>query len=104
MKRRRGTPRFDATDPLLDAKPVDELDLHRHTAAELPELVRVFLTNWVCRAPGGVVRIITGKGRGSAGKPVLGLKVAALLRTELEHLVGDWDRDADDAGYVVRLR
>jgi hypothetical protein len=35
---------------------------------------------------------------------VLKPKVATLLRTELRHVVADWDRDADDAGYVVRLR
>jgi DNA-nicking Smr family endonuclease len=104
MKRRRGTPRFDATDPLLDAKPVAELDLHGHTAVEVPALVTGFLTSWSRRAPGRVVRIITGKGRGSAGKPVLRGKVAALLRGALRHLVADWSSDSDDAGFVVRIR
>ena len=104
MKRHRGTPRFDASDPLLDAKPVAVLDLHGYTATEAVEAVRRFLATWARGARGGVVHIITGKGRGSGGRPVLKPKVATLLRTELRHLVADWDRDADDAGYIVRLR
>lgn len=104
MKRRRSSPRFDTSDPLLDARPAAVLDLHGHTAAETPALVKGFLANWARRAPGGVVRIITGKGRGSAGGPVLKPKVATLLRGEIRHLVADWAADVDDAGYVVRLR
>ena len=71
MKRHRGAPRFDARDPLLDAKPVAELDLHGQKAGEVTGQVRGFLTNWARRTPGGVVRIITGKGKGSAGRAVL---------------------------------
>lgn len=104
MKRRRGTPRFDASDSFLDAKPVAVLDLHRYTASAAVEVVTGFLAAWARGAPGGVVHIITGKGRGSAGRPVLRPKVATLLRTQLRHLVADWDRDADDGGFVVRLR
>ena len=104
MKRRRGAPRFDTSDAFLDAKPVAVLDLHGYSASEAVEVVRGFLASWAPHAHGGVVHIITGKGRGSGGRPVLKPKVATLLRTELRHLVADWDRDADDAGYVVRLR
>jgi DNA-nicking Smr family endonuclease len=104
VKRDRRSPRFDATDSLLDAKPVAVLDLHGYSASEAVEVVRGFLATWASRAHGGVVHVITGKGRGSGGRPVLKPKVATLLRTELRHLVADWDRDADDAGYVVRLR
>lgn len=104
MKRRRDTPKFDATDPLLDAKPRETLDLHGYAASEAVEAVRRFLSNWARRVPGGVVHIVTGKGKGSAGKPVLKPKVKALLAGELRHLVSDWERDADDAGFMVRLR
>ncbi len=104
LKRRRGTPRFDTSDAFLDAKPVAVLDLHGYSASEAVEVVRGFLASWSPRAHGGVVHIITGKGRGSGGRPVLKPKVATLLRTEVRHLVADWDRDANDAGYIVRLR
>jgi DNA-nicking Smr family endonuclease len=95
---------FDASDPLLDARPAEVLDLHGRSAQEVPALVREFLTNWQRRAPGGVVHIITGKGRGSAGGAVLKPQVAALLKTQLRALVADWDRTPDDGGYVIRLR
>jgi DNA-nicking Smr family endonuclease len=104
VKRHRGTPRFDASDSLLDAKPVAVLDLHGLGVAQAVEVVRGFVTAWALRAPGGVVHIITGKGRGSAGRPVLKPNVAALLRTEFVHQVADWDRDRNDAGYMVKLR
>jgi len=104
MKRHRGTPRFDVADSLLDARPAAVLDLHGYGATEAVEVVQGFLTSWARRAPGRVVRVVTGKGRGSAGRPVLNPKVAALLRTQLRHVVADWDRDADDAGFVVKLR
>ena len=104
MKRRRGAPRFDSSDAFLDAKPVAMLDLHGYSASEAMVLVRGFLASWAPRAHGGVVHIVTGKGRGSGGRPVLKPKVATLLRTELRSLVADWDRDADDAGFVVRMR
>jgi len=56
------------------------------------------------RGPGAVVHIITGKGKGSAGRPVLCGAVAALLRGELAPRVADWSRDVDEGGFLVRVR
>jgi DNA-nicking Smr family endonuclease len=97
-------PRFEPRDPLLDAKLHATLDLHGRTAAQARELVRGFLASLARRAPGAVVHIVTGKGRGSEGRPVLRGVVAALLKGELAPRVADWSRDVDDGGFLVRVR
>jgi DNA-nicking Smr family endonuclease len=100
------SPRFDASDPLLNAPVAAELDLHGCTAAEAGGLVRAFLERQARRAagPGSVVHIITGRGRGSPGPPVLRGLVARLLKGELRALVADHGLDDADGGYKVRLR
>ncbi|MGD0484436.1 MAG: Smr/MutS family protein [Gemmatimonadales bacterium] len=97
-------PRFDPRDPLLDAPVHAALDLHGCTAAAARGLVRSFVESAARSAPGAVVHVITGKGRGSAGGPVLRGAVAALLRGELAPRVADWGRDVDEGGFLVRLR
>jgi DNA-nicking Smr family endonuclease len=97
-------PRFDPRDPLLDARVHAALDLHGRTAEEARALVRSFVGAAGRRTPGAVVHLITGKGRGSVGHPVLRGVVAALLRGELAPKVADWTRDVDDGGFLVRLR
>jgi DNA-nicking Smr family endonuclease len=98
------SPRFDASDPLLDAPVAERLDLHGRTAAEAPALVKGFLAGWARRGSGTVVHIITGKGRGSAGAPVLRGLVGRLLKGELRGLVAEWGLDEADGGYKVRLK
>ena len=66
--------------------------------------MRSFLALAGRRGPGSVVHIITGKGRGSVGRPVLRGAVAGMLRGELAPRVADWARDIDDGGFLVRLR
>jgi DNA-nicking Smr family endonuclease len=80
------------------------LDLHGRTAAEARRDVRSFLVLAARRGPGSVVHVITGKGRGSAGRPVLRGAVAGMLRGELAPQVSDWARDIDDGGFLVRVR
>ncbi|HYK82314.1 MAG TPA: Smr/MutS family protein [Gemmatimonadales bacterium] len=98
------SPRFDSSDPLLDAPVAERLDLHGDTAAEAAGRLRGFLTGWARRGSGRVVHIITGKGRGSAGPPVLRALVGRLLAGELRGLVAESALDEDDGGYKVRLR
>ena len=103
---RRGpkSPRFDASDPLLDAPVAAELDLPRLTGIEVENVVRGFLETQQRRGPGAVVRIITGKGRNSADGPVLLPRVRTLLKGALARYVADW-RLADDGGsFVVKVR
>ncbi len=98
------SPRFDASDPLLDAPVAERLDLHGHTAASAAALVRGCLASWARRGPGTVVHLITGKGRGSRGAPVLRGLVGRMLKGELRGLVAQWALDDDEGGYKVRLR
>lgn len=67
-------------------------------------MVRRFIETMGRRAPGAVVHVITGKGKGSAGRPVLRGAVAALLRGELAPRIADWSRDVDEGGFLVRVR
>jgi DNA-nicking Smr family endonuclease len=80
------------------------LDLHGRSADEARAVVRSFVEAAAKRTPGAVLHVVTGKGRGSAGRPVLRGAVAALLRGELAPRVADWSRDVDDGGFLVRVR
>jgi DNA-nicking Smr family endonuclease len=90
-------------DPVLDREPVATLDLHRLGATEAKVAVQNFLSSWQKRAPGGVVHIVTGKGRRSPSGAVLKPMVRGMLASDLSTLVRDWARDLDDAGYLVLL-
>ncbi len=99
-----GHPAFDARDPLLDAPADGELDLHGFGAIEARSAVRAFLESWRRRKGGAVVHIITGKGKGSAGGPVLRGLVKTLLQGELRGMVSEWGLDDGEGGYRVRVR
>lgn len=103
-KRRNRRPVFSPTDPLLDARPVATLDLHGDTAVEAERRVRDFLETQHRIAPGAVVHIITGRGRGSPRGPVLPGVVRRVLQGSAAAYVADFDRDLDDGGFMVRLR
>jgi hypothetical protein len=97
-------PRFDSRDDLLDGSGAT-LDLHGAGVAEARASVRAFIASQARHARGGVVHIITGKGRGSANGPALRPAIAAELRgPACAPLIADWARDTDDGGFKVRLR
>ncbi len=102
---RRGprSPRFDSSDPLLDAPVTAQLDLHRLTGDEVERVVRNFLETIAARR-GGVVRIITGKGKNSPDGPVLLPRVRTLLKGPLARYVADWRLGDDGGSFVVRVR
>ena len=97
-------PAFDSRDPLLDAPADGELDLHGFGAIEARSAVRAFLESWRRRKAGAVVHIITGKGKGSAGGPVLRGLVKTLLQGELRGMVSECGLDDGEGGYRVRVR
>jgi hypothetical protein len=101
---RRGhkSPRFDTSDPLLDAPVTAQLDLHRLTADEVERVVRNFLETQQRRGP-GVVRIITGKGKNSPDGPVLLPRVRTLLKGPLARYIVDWRLGDDGGSFVVRV-
>lgn len=96
--------RLKLHDTLYDDDPVATLDLHGFRVSEIEGALGSFLATWTRRAPGQVVHVITGKGRGSPGRPALRPKVRTLLRGPLAPLARDFGRDVDDGGWLIRLR
>lgn len=82
----------------------DELDLHGHTADEAERRLEMFLDRVTKTSPGGVVRVITGRGTRSAGPPVLQGVVRDALNGWLSHRVAEWAVDAGSGAYLVRVR
>jgi DNA-nicking Smr family endonuclease len=83
---------------------VATLDLHGFRASEVPVALETFLTSWRRRAKGGVVHIITGKGRGSSGHPVLRPRVRRLLAEDYSDRI-DWvEPDHSEGGFLVKLK
>ena len=80
------------------------LDLHGRTAEEAERLVPDFILTSTRVASGQVVRIVTGKGIGSAGKPVLLPLVRQWLETDLARYVDTVSLDTDGGSYLVRMR
>jgi hypothetical protein len=91
-------------DTLIGAHPVKQLDLHGFTAAEAEAKVRDFIMTCTRSASGQVVRIVMGKGTGSAGRPVLGPLVGKLLATSLAPYVAEFRVDSGRGSYVVRIK
>jgi DNA-nicking Smr family endonuclease len=99
----RSSVRPDVFDP-LDGSITDEIDLHGLTSAQARERVRTGLEQARSKTPGGLIHIITGKGRNSVGQPVLLSLVRSMLSSGRLPEVATWGLDYDDGGYLVRLR
>ena len=94
-------PRYSSHDPLLDSRAAATLDLHGFAAIEGRAAIVSFIKR---HRSGDILHIITGKGKGSAGKPVLRSMVSGMLKAELKSLIADWSLDAGDGGFRIRLR
>lgn len=105
MARRRRPAPLPANpfDP-LDGPVGQTLDLHGTGAAEARTSVKRFIETAARHSPGTLVHVITGKGRGSPGGPVLKPVVRQLLAGELGRLTRDWAEDPDGGGFLVRVR
>jgi DNA-nicking Smr family endonuclease len=106
-KKKRGrskTPEFGFFGDLLDCSPVATLDLHGDTALHAERRVKDFVATHARISRGQVVHIITGRGGASGRKPVLPAAVKRALASEIERFVEEYDRDLDEAGFLVRLR
>jgi DNA-nicking Smr family endonuclease len=100
---RRHIPRLDAFDP-LEGPTTDEIDLHGLTSPQARERVRTGLERARAKTPGGLIHIITGKGKNSVGQPVLFGLVRNMLSSGKLAEVARWGVDYDDGGYLVRLK
>jgi len=104
-KRRAGNaPSLEFFGDLLDAIPVATLDLHGDTALEAERRVKDFVRTHARISRGKVVHIITGRGMGSGKKAVLPGAVRRALTSEVARFVDEYDRDLDEAGYLVRIK
>lgn len=103
MAQRKPDPvRGDPFDPLAGAVS-DTIDLHGFTGGEAVLAVRAFVVRVQKRAPASLVHVITGRGRGSAGKPVLKTRVRTLLKGGTLP-VAHWAEDLDGGGFLLRLK
>lgn len=73
------------------------------TASEALPAVTAFVQRVLRRQPGALVHVITGKGKGSPGLPVLRTRVRTLLRSETLP-IDEWAPDLDGGGYLIRLK
>lgn len=102
MRRNRRRPTSDPFDP-LDGPVAETLDLHGFRASEAREQLPPYLATARKRNPGGVIHIITGKGRGSPGHPVLKTVVRTLLRSGAIAGVREWNTDSAGGGFLIRF-
>lgn len=97
-----------AADPipgtLIGAYPVRELDLHGLTAAQAETRVRDFILTCARSMSGQVVRIVTGKGKRSAGRPVLEPMVRDLLAGGLAAYVAEFRLERGGGSYLLRIK
>lgn len=91
----------DRTDREADA----ELDLHGQTVLEAVSNAERFLRAQGKARPGGVVRVVTGRGRGGGGAPIR-TRVRTLLREMRDQgvVVRDYLLEDSEGSFLVRLR
>lgn len=89
---------------LLESRVAATLDLHGCDAARAREMVERLLRGKGGAKSGEVAHIITGRGHGSAGRPVLRPLVGRLLAKEFAGFVAEYSKDVNEGGYLVRLR
>jgi DNA-nicking Smr family endonuclease len=87
-----------------DRSPDATFDLHGQSLLEAVSNVDRFLRAQSQARPGGVVRLITGRGRGGGGAPIRS-RVRALLRAlkESDRIVRDYQLEDTEGSYLVRL-
>lgn len=80
-------------------------DLHGQTVLEAAGNAERFLRAQARARPGGIVRIVTGRGRAGGGAPIR-TRVRTLLRTLREggRVVADYVLEDSEGSFLVRLR
>ena len=88
-----------------DRSPDATFDLHGQTVLEAVTNAERFLQAQLKARPGGIVRLITGRGRSGTGSPVR-TRIRGLLRglKESSRVVQDYVLEDSDGSYLVRLR
>ena len=92
---------IDWTDRTADAT----FDLHGQAVSEAVENAERFLRAQARARPGGIVRLITGRGRAGGGAPIR-TRVRTLLRLlrEGQTIVRDYVLEDSGGSFLVRLK
>jgi DNA-nicking Smr family endonuclease len=87
-----------------DRSPDATFDLHGQSVAEAVTNAERFLRAQAKARPGGIARLITGRGRSGGGAPIR-TRIRGLLRTLKESwtVVRDFVLEETDGSYLVRL-
>jgi DNA-nicking Smr family endonuclease len=87
-----------------DRRPDAEFDLHGQTVGEAVVNAERFLGAQARARSGGVVRLITGRGRGGGGAPIR-TRVRTLLRDlkERRELISDYQLEDSEGSFLIRL-
>ena len=88
-----------------DRPPDATFDLHGLSVLEAVTRTEQFLRAQAKARPGGVVRLITGRGRSGGGAPIR-TRTRTLLRAlrESRQLVADFALEDSEGSFLVRLR
>ena len=88
-----------------DREPDAELDLHGQTVLDAVANAERFLRAQGKARPSGVVRLVTGRGRGGGGAPIR-TRVRTLLRVMRDGsaVVRDYVLEDSEGSFLVRLR
>ncbi len=80
-------------------------DLHGQTVMEAVANAERYLLAQGRARPGGVVRLVTGRGRGGGGAPIR-TRVRTLLRElrEADRVVRDFVLEEGEGSFLIRLR
>jgi DNA-nicking Smr family endonuclease len=104
---RRRAPLKTADTPIdtLLGRPVEgSTDLHGLDARTAEVQLEAFLTRWSRSKPGGVVRVITGRGNRSQDGPVLKPRVRELLDGALARYVRRYTVEVGGGAYLIEVR
>jgi len=88
-----------------DRRPEAELDLHGQTVLDAVANAERFLRAQSKARRGGVIRLVTGRGRAGGGAPIR-TRVRTMLRGMREQgtLVRDYILEDTEGSFLVRLR
>lgn len=88
-----------------DRPPDATFDLHGQAVIEAAANAEKFLRAQCKARPGGVVRLITGRGRAGGGAPIR-TRVRGLLKALLQQseVVRDFELEDSEGSFLVRLR
>jgi len=88
-----------------DRRPDAELDLHGQTVLDAVANAERFLRAQRKARPGGVVRLVTGRGRAGGGAPIR-TRVRTMLRTMRDQgtMVRDYILEDTEGSFLIRSR